>query len=95
VGICARRQHPQRDNYGEEADDIDDQDYTLHHGKFLGQEGVEDDGKDGDRYGQHCPVPALEYIARVVEDNKALDNCAGEEGRDRHAALPPGRDEIA
>ena len=29
VGICVRRQDPQRDDYGEEADDIDNQDYSL------------------------------------------------------------------
>ena len=81
-------EHPQGDDNGEQAHDMDDQDQAFDHRQFLGQEGVEENGESGDGNDQHGSVPALEDVVWLIQDQKTLDDCPSKKSDRADSALP-------
>lgn len=85
-----RGQNPQRNEDGEEADQVQNQHQAFDHGKFFGEEGVENDAESGNRDDQERSVPALKVIVDIVEHDQALDDGADDEAERGQADLPAG-----
>lgn len=79
---------PERDEDGDHSEDVEDQQQPFHQGQLLCQHGVEEDGEGGDRDDEQSSLPCRRHVARVVENDQALDDCAGQEGDGGDGALP-------
>lgn len=67
---------------------MDYQNQSFDHRQFLGQKGVENDSKGGNRDDQHSTMPAFKDVSRVVQDDQALYDCPSQEGYSHDRTLP-------
>ncbi len=80
---------PERNDDGEDANDVKNEDQALDQWKSLGQERVEDDREGGNGDDKHSSVPGLRNVCGVVQDGQALNDCASEERNGHDCGLPP------
>lgn len=62
--------------------------HPFHHGKFFGEEGIEDDTESRDRDDEEGPMPILRHVIGPVQNQKALNHSSREESKRCQAGLP-------
>jgi hypothetical protein len=68
-GACADgRQDPKRD-HDDDADQMQHDKHAFDHGKPLGEDGVEENGDDGDAHGKKRAVPVLGNVVGIVQND--------------------------
>ena len=87
-GSQAWGEDPKRDENCEEAQDVDDKDYTFDHREFAGEERVEQDAKSDNGNHQKGAVPPFENIGRIVQHDETLNGCANDERQRGETNLP-------
>lgn len=87
--MSSRRQHPHRNENGEETGKMQDQNAAFNERKTHGQDGVENHREHHDRDGEQSRMPTLKPIVVVVQRNNALDDAAYHESDRGEEDLPP------
>ena len=88
LGVTDGCQHPQWDDHNEETRNVQNQNEGFDKRELLGEESVEENGKEGDGNGDEGAVPLLKDIIRVVQDGQALDDGTCQESNRHNGAFP-------
>lgn len=83
-----RTHDPKGNDNSEDAADMETQQNALDQRKLHRQKGVEQDGIEDDRYGDHCAMPASGNVGFIVEGNNTLDNATHHEAYAGKVYLP-------
>jgi hypothetical protein len=90
-----RSKSDKRDEYGEETQDVKDQDETLELGKNRADEGVDENGKQEDGPEEKCSLPKLRFERFVVHGGHSQDHISREKGTRGYGSLPAADRELA
>jgi hypothetical protein len=63
-----------RDHYGEESEDVENEDTTLEGGEEFDEQGVDEDSKGEHGVQEECSLPSLPHIAIVVKNKETLND---------------------
>jgi len=85
----ARSKNPQRNNDGEKAGQVQEEDQSFHEREMSGEKGVEDGDKDDQGDGHQTSMPPLILVAVHVQNDETLDLGRGQEATNGASSLPP------
>lgn len=63
-----------RNHYGEESEDVENEDTTFEGGEEFDEHGVDEDSKGEHGVQEECSLPSLRHIAIVVKNKETLND---------------------